>query len=123
MMIPSLYDLVHDNICKKELIIEPQVLARQRREKRQRFNTYICLLMDECDFDLLVILRETNHFIRNKKNVCIPLYIFFMMVNNSTNINKTINYLSPQLIEHEKKDVGNPGPGYCLGQAQKCGRF
>ena len=78
MMIPSLYDLVHDNICKKELIIEPQVLASQRREKRQRFNTYICPLMDECDFDLLVILRETNHFIRNKKNnVCIPLYIFF----------------------------------------------
>ena len=46
-----------------------------------------------------------------------------MVNNNSTNINKTNNYLSPQLIEHEKKDVGNPGPGNCLGQAQKCGRF
>jgi hypothetical protein len=37
------------------------------------------------------------------------------MVNNSTNINKTNNYLSHELIEHEKKiatyDVGNPGPG------------
>jgi len=25
------------------------------------------------------------------------------MVNNSTNINKTNNYLSPQIIEHKKK--------------------
>jgi len=38
------------------------------------------------------------------------------MVNNSTNINKTNNYLSPQFIEHLKKktttyDIGNPSPG------------
>ena len=45
-----------------------------------------------------------------------------MMVNNSTNINKTNNHLSP---EHTKKrgittyDIGNPDPG--LGHTQKCG--
>jgi len=27
------------------------------------------------------------------------------MVNNSTNINKTSNYLSPELIEHKKDHV------------------
>ena len=47
------------------------------------------------------------------------------MVNYSTNINKTINHLSPQIIEYKKKtnttyDVSNPGPG--LGQVQKGGR-
>jgi len=33
------------------------------------------------------------------------------MVNNSTNINKMNNHLSPQIIEHKKimtYDVGNP---------------
>ena len=30
------------------------------------------------------------------------------MVNNSSNINKTNNHLSHQLIDH-KNDVGNPG--------------
>jgi hypothetical protein len=40
------------------------------------------------------------------------------MVNKSTNINKTNNHLSPQIIEHNKTtsyDVVNPVPG--LGQA------
>ena len=44
------------------------------------------------------------------------------MVNNSTNINKTNNQLSPELTEHKKDNdicIGNLGPG--LGQAQKCG--
>jgi len=45
-----------------------------------------------------------------------------VMVNNSTNINKTNKYFSPQIIEHRKKpttvyDVGNPNPG--LGHATK----
>jgi len=41
-----------------------------------------------------------------------------MMVNNSTNINKANNDLSPQIIEHKKTMTydRNPGPG--LGQAQ-----
>jgi len=41
------------------------------------------------------------------------------MVNNSTNINKTNNHLSPKHTEHRKhhNDVGNAGPG--LGYAQK----
>ena len=61
------------------------------------------------------------------------------MVNNSTNINKTNNHLSPQqqspltsttITSHLNSlninktttyVVGNPGPG--LGQAQKCGRI
>ena len=46
------------------------------------------------------------------------------MVNNSTNINKMNNHISPQLIKHKQKtmiyDIGNPGPG--LRQAQKCSR-
>jgi hypothetical protein len=46
------------------------------------------------------------------------------MVNNSTNINKMNNHLSPSLTEHKKKtmkyDIRNPG--LCLGQAQKCDR-
>jgi hypothetical protein len=51
------------------------------------------------------------------------------MVNNLTNINKMISYLSSQIIEHIyikifKKATtytnGNVGPG--LGQAQKNGR-
>ena len=46
------------------------------------------------------------------------------MVNNSTDINKTNNHLSPQLIEHKNKnmtyDIGNLSP--YLGKAQKCGR-
>jgi hypothetical protein len=44
------------------------------------------------------------------------------MVTNFTNINKTDNYLSPQLTEHKKtttNDVGNPGHG--LGQTLKYG--
>ena len=48
--------------------------------------------------------------------------MFKLMVNNSTNINKTNNYLSPQLIEYKKittDEVGNLGP--CLGQVKKCG--
>ena len=50
------------------------------------------------------------------------------MVDNSMNLNKMNNHLSPQLIEHKKKKdydtsrrssgVGNTGPD--LGQAQKC---
>ena len=43
------------------------------------------------------------------------------MVNNSTNINKTNNYLSPQTIEQQNNTmicgIGNSGPG--LVQAQK----
>jgi hypothetical protein len=43
------------------------------------------------------------------------------MVNNSTNLNRTNNYLSLQIIEHRKKlttyDVGNPTPG--SGEAHK----
>jgi ribosomal protein L18 len=44
------------------------------------------------------------------------------MVNNSNNINKTNNHISPQIIEHKKDhDIiyvdGNPGSG--LGQAHK----
>jgi len=46
------------------------------------------------------------------------------MVNNSTNVNKTNNKLSPQTIEQTKKTttfgIGNPGPG--LGQTQKYDR-
>ncbi len=47
------------------------------------------------------------------------------MFNNSTNINKMNNQLSPQLSEIIKKKtstygVGNPGPG--LRQANKCSR-
>ena len=44
------------------------------------------------------------------------------MVNNYTNINKSKNNLSPQMIEHIKDhDIWrwNLGPG--LGQARKCG--
>ena len=47
--------------------------------------------------------------------------VWTVSVNNSTNINKTNNHLSLQIIEHKKKtmtcDAGNPGPG--LRQAQK----
>ena len=45
------------------------------------------------------------------------------MVNNYTNINKTNDYLSPQITENNKTttcDVGNQGPG--LGQAQEMWR-
>ena len=47
-----------------------------------------------------------------------------VMVNNSTNGNKTKKYLSSQLISLNTKkttthDVGDPGPG--LGQTQNCG--
>jgi len=44
------------------------------------------------------------------------------MTNNSTNINKTNNILSPQLIEYKKDyniSLGNPGSGF--RQAHKCG--
>jgi len=46
------------------------------------------------------------------------------MVNNSTNINKTNNHLSPQLIENIKKDqdIWHWKSSSGLGQAQKCGR-
>ena len=47
-----------------------------------------------------------------------------MMVNNSTNINKTNNHLSLQTIERKKTmayGVGNRGPG--LGQVQKSAGF
>ena len=43
------------------------------------------------------------------------------MVNNSTNINKINNYLSPQMIEHLKTttyDEGNLGPG--LDMTEEC---
>ena len=48
------------------------------------------------------------------------------MVNNSININKTNNYLSPHLKSLNTKkimtySVGNPDPG--LGQPLKCVRF
>jgi len=46
-----------------------------------------------------------------------------MMVNNSTNINKSNNHCSPSIIEHKKAAtyyVENPSPGW--GQAQKSGR-
>jgi hypothetical protein len=35
------------------------------------------------------------------------------MVNNSTNINKTNNYLSPQIIEHKNDSVGIDWKGIC----------
>ena len=45
--------------------------------------------------------------------------------NNYTNINKTNNHLSSQVIEHNKhiitRGIGNTDPG--LGQSQKCGRI
>ena len=43
------------------------------------------------------------------------------MVNNSTDINKKNNHLSPALSEHiiDHHDVGNPHPGF--GRAEKCG--
>ena len=44
------------------------------------------------------------------------------MVNNSNNINKTNNDLSPQIIEHKQTltyDVENPG--LALEHAQQCG--
>jgi len=44
------------------------------------------------------------------------------MVNNSTNINKRYNHISPQIIEPTKTrtyDVRNPGAD--LRQAQICG--
>jgi hypothetical protein len=42
-----------------------------------------------------------------------------------SNVNKTNNHLSPQIIEHKKTHdisygIGNPGPG--LGETQRCGR-
>jgi hypothetical protein len=44
------------------------------------------------------------------------------MVNNSTNINETNNYLLPQTIEQQQNTmicgIGNSGPA--LVQAQKC---
>jgi len=46
------------------------------------------------------------------------------MVNNSTNINKTNNYITTLIIVHKKKMtywVGNQSHG--LGQAQQCGRL
>jgi hypothetical protein len=50
---------------------------------------------------------------------------FKVMVNNSTNINKTNNHLSNLKLMNIKKtttyDIGDPGPG--LGQAHKCGRL
>jgi hypothetical protein len=47
-----------------------------------------------------------------------------VILNNSTNINKSNNLLAPSLTkqkkgENTKIDVGNPGPG--LRQSQKCG--
>ena len=43
------------------------------------------------------------------------------MVNNSTDINKKNNHLSPLLSEHiiDHHDVGNPHPSF--GRAEKCG--
>jgi hypothetical protein len=55
------------------------------------------------------------------------LSIMKRTVNNSTNINKTNNHLSPQLTEHKKTmtyGIGNLGPG--LWQTQNlatCNRF
>jgi hypothetical protein len=44
------------------------------------------------------------------------------MLNNSTNINKTNNLLSPHITEHKNKmathSLGHQG--FCLGQAYKC---
>ena len=44
------------------------------------------------------------------------------MLNNSTNINKANNLLSPHITEHKNKmatqSLGNQGS--CLGQAYKC---
>ena len=46
------------------------------------------------------------------------------MVNNSTSINITNNYLTPQITEHKFNAMtyvdGNLGPD--LGQTQKCSR-
>jgi hypothetical protein len=40
------------------------------------------------------------------------------MVNNSININKTNNHISPHIIEHKNKimtyGIGNQGPGLAL---------
>jgi hypothetical protein len=47
------------------------------------------------------------------------------MVNNSTNINKANNYLSPQTIAYKKRDIDirirNTGPGW--GQTEQCVGF
>ena len=47
------------------------------------------------------------------------------MVNNSTNINKTNNNLSPKTTEHNEHhtayDVGNLGPG--VAQSRNVARF
>jgi ribosomal protein L36 len=62
-----------------------------------------------------------------KRGVGIPLKCYIMkrkfkvMVNNSTNINKTNNHLSPSLAEHKKKtDIRNPS--YGLGHGVKMWR-
>jgi hypothetical protein len=50
--------------------------------------------------------------------------VLSILVNNSTNINKSNNHISPQLNEHKKTviyDVGNPCPG--LGEAQSITNF
>jgi hypothetical protein len=74
--------------------------------------------MDECDFDLLVILRETNHFIRNKKNnVCIPLYIFFydgQQQFHQYQQNNQLPLTSTHQIRTMTYGAGNLDPG--LGQ-------
>ena len=45
-----------------------------------------------------------------------------VVVNNSTNINKTNNHLSPQLTEHDDKTKTYPdwNPGHDLGRSYKC---
>ena len=65
------------------------------------------------------LLKDDGQPFHKYQNKQSPL-IFF---NNFTNVSKTNNYLSPQIIEHKKKYMtfanGNLDPG--LGQAQKCG--
>jgi hypothetical protein len=47
-----------------------------------------------------------------------------VIVNNFTNINKTNNNLSPEIIEHKKNTLGirNAGPGWGLAQKYSEGK-
>jgi len=47
-----------------------------------------------------------------------------VIVNSFTDINKTNNNLSPEIIEHKKTtlDIGNAGPGWWLAQKYSRGK-
>ena len=59
------------------------------------FETGNCVLPSESIICLReIVFREETHCIMKGK---------FKMVNNSTNINKANNYLTPQTTEHKKR--------------------